>query len=185
MLPSEATHYILPVAGVVGPYLEIFESPSITGIVMLQTVASSVKESEGGRSYQRLKALVKQERKKSIYFSNESCVQTYVNASAESNWSWYKRFVTECSACRPVWCLSPSVVSVTQRGVCHPAWCLSPSMVSVTQHGVCHPAWCLSPSMVSVTQCGACHPVWCLSPSMVPVTQCGVCHIIHFVLDVF
>ena len=105
MLPSEATHYIIPVAGVVGPYLEIFESPSITGIVILQTVVSSVKESVGSRSYQRLKALVKQERKKSIYFSNELHMQTYVNASAESDWSWCKRcavFVTEYSVCRPI-----------------------------------------------------------------------------------
>ena len=105
MLPSEATHYIIPVAGVVGPYLEIFDSPSITGIVMLQTVVSSVKESVGSRSYQRLKALVKQERKKSIYFSNELHMQTYVNASAESDWSWCKRcavFVTEYSVCHPI-----------------------------------------------------------------------------------
>ena len=93
MLPEEATHYAIPTSDVVGPFLEIFEQPAISGVILLQTVVSSVKESKKGTVYQRLKALTNERRRGNIFFSNELCKQTFVDPASNAGWTWGKRCV--------------------------------------------------------------------------------------------
>ncbi|KAJ8307659.1 hypothetical protein KUTeg_014786 [Tegillarca granosa] len=42
LLPADITHYVIPDCQVARDYLEIFETPEITGIIFLQTVAHSI-----------------------------------------------------------------------------------------------------------------------------------------------
>jgi DIS3-like exonuclease 1 len=97
MLPEEATHYAIPTSDVVGPFLEIFEQPAISGVILLQTVVSSVKESKKGTVYQRLKALTNERRRGNIFFSNELCKQTFVDPASNAGWTWGKRLIWEAS----------------------------------------------------------------------------------------
>ena len=74
-------------------YFEVFNQPGIEGIIVLQTVAAAVKTKSGYKAHNKLKDLLKDDRKGSVYFSNELYRETFVDRNtAKSKDTWIKRF---------------------------------------------------------------------------------------------
>ena len=87
LLPSNVTHYIIPFVDVAGHYMEVLESPEITGIIFLQTVVNAIKLGKEGQ-YRRLCSIVRDNRKSSIFFANEFFEPTVTVRNKETLSVW-------------------------------------------------------------------------------------------------
>ena len=92
LLSEDATHYVIPSSEIASHYLEVLEESEVRGVVFLQTVMAGVRSTSGSKTYNRVKALLKSERKGSVYFANELCRHTFCpQGAAESRKEWNRR----------------------------------------------------------------------------------------------
>lgn len=92
LLSEDAAHYVIPSVEIVSRYLEILEDSELCGMVFLQTVVAGVRGSGGSKTHSRVKALLKSERKGSVYFANELCRHTFcAQRIGESRKEWNRR----------------------------------------------------------------------------------------------
>jgi hypothetical protein len=88
LLPSDVTHYLIPLDDVATKYLDVLENRELSGIIFLQSVVNVVQQSSSGgglRRYRRVCALIKDEAKGSIFFPNEFFSRTYVERRADED----------------------------------------------------------------------------------------------------
>ncbi|KAF7648914.1 hypothetical protein LDENG_00150350 [Lucifuga dentata] len=94
VLAGEATHYVVPDAGLVVDYLEILEFRELQGIVFTQTACQAVQHSKGRRQYNRLRNLLKDPRHDCVLFANEFQEFSYCpREKGESQEKWQTRCV--------------------------------------------------------------------------------------------
>lgn len=91
-LSKDVAHYAIPSIEIASHYLEVLEESEVRGMVLLQTVMAGVRATSGSKTYSRVKALLKAERKGSVYFANELCRHTFCpQGAAESRHEWNRR----------------------------------------------------------------------------------------------
>ena len=87
-LPGNVTHYLLPLEDVAKNMFDVLDFTELTGILFLQSVVNSV-QLQSMRHYRKICSLIKDPDKKSIFFPNEFCKQTYVQReSGQSLMDW-------------------------------------------------------------------------------------------------
>ncbi len=77
VLPTDVTHYLLPLEDVVRGYLEVLESPELRGLIYLQSVVGPVQVASQ-RHYRKICAQVRDPARGAVFFPNEFCRQTHV-----------------------------------------------------------------------------------------------------------
>ncbi|ESO87500.1 hypothetical protein LOTGIDRAFT_127673 [Lottia gigantea] len=77
-LSTDTTHYIVPDCQIARDYLEILETPEVTGIIFTQTAVNSVQHEGSKRLFTRLQNLIKDGRKASVVFHNEFHKYVYI-----------------------------------------------------------------------------------------------------------
>ncbi|XP_030620937.1 DIS3-like exonuclease 1 [Chanos chanos] len=94
VLSGDATHYVVPDAGVVRDFLEVFEFRELQGVVFTQTACQAAQHSRGRRHYNRLRSLLKDPRQDCILFANEFQQYSYQpREKGESQEKWQTRCV--------------------------------------------------------------------------------------------
>ncbi|KAI9306837.1 hypothetical protein BJ944DRAFT_262892 [Cunninghamella echinulata] len=78
MLDPTASHYIIPDLSVIMRYHEILEQDEITGLIIAQTITSSLEQYDKPKMYRKLRQLVNDRRKYSIIFYNDNFDQTSI-----------------------------------------------------------------------------------------------------------
>ncbi|KAI9323091.1 DIS3-like exonuclease 1-like protein [Dichotomocladium elegans] len=103
VLSLGADHYVVPDVSIVMRYLEILEHEDITGIILGQTIMTSLEQHDKMRTLRKLRQIVNDSRHKSAVFYNDIFVDTRVEripgeSAAERDWralcrmaDWYSR----------------------------------------------------------------------------------------------
>lgn len=77
VLSSEVDHYAIPDGEVLSQFLDVFEHPSLTGLIITQTAANHVRTYIGHRSYSRLVNTISHSSKESVLFCNEHQIECF------------------------------------------------------------------------------------------------------------
>lgn len=95
LLDANSMYYIIPDVSALQDYMEIFESPAVGEVIMLQTVVNSMKSR---RLKMRALDLVSSPHKRCVIFSNEHHILTYTERRESEDLSqWQKRTVMEAA----------------------------------------------------------------------------------------
>ncbi|CAO3635100.1 unnamed protein product [Cunninghamella echinulata] len=78
MLDPSASHYIIPDLSVIMRYHEILEQDEITGLIIAQTITSSLEQYDKPKMYRKLRQIVNDRRRYSIIFYNDNFDQTSI-----------------------------------------------------------------------------------------------------------
>lgn len=92
-LDSRLLHYAVPDVPALSKFLEVFEHPSLTGCILLQTALAHIRSRVGRQSYHRAKALLSPPHKDCVMFSNEYHRETFAQREKlESLEEWQERW---------------------------------------------------------------------------------------------
>ena len=77
---SEVTHYLIPLKDILANYLKIVEFMEINGIIFLQSVINDLLSGSASQmnSYRKIVKLIRDPRKRSIFYPNEFSKETYL-----------------------------------------------------------------------------------------------------------
>ncbi|RUS18764.1 hypothetical protein BC937DRAFT_88378 [Endogone sp. FLAS-F59071] len=78
LLSAEATHYLVPDVSVASRYLEILEQDELSNLIIAQTVMVSLEQHDRLRTYRRLRQVIGDPRRRSVFFYNEIFSETHV-----------------------------------------------------------------------------------------------------------
>ncbi|KAI8147933.1 hypothetical protein BJV82DRAFT_311773 [Fennellomyces sp. T-0311] len=78
LLSADADHYVIPDMSIVMRYLEILEQEEITGIILSQTIITSLQQHDKTRTYRKLRQIINDTRRNSVVFYNEVFGETRV-----------------------------------------------------------------------------------------------------------
>ncbi|PRP88289.1 DIS3-like exonuclease 1-like [Planoprotostelium fungivorum] len=79
---NETDHFFIPHTSVLNHYLELLELPQMTDMIFLKTSTDEIQQN-ASRSYNRIRTIVKDARRRSHLFSNEHFRPTYVTRDKE------------------------------------------------------------------------------------------------------
>ncbi|KAI8334960.1 hypothetical protein BC941DRAFT_430785 [Chlamydoabsidia padenii] len=106
LLDPIASHYIIPDMSVIMRYQEILEQDEITGIILSQTIVTSLEQHDKTKTYRKLRNILNDRRRKSVLFYNEIFDQTKVmrlpgESMAQRDWrslytmaQWYQQHLS-------------------------------------------------------------------------------------------
>ncbi|CDH51568.1 dis3-like exonuclease 1 [Lichtheimia corymbifera JMRC:FSU:9682] len=77
-LSAEADHYVIPDMSIVMRYLEILEHEEFTGIILSQTIVTSLQQHDKLRTYRKLRQIINDTRHNSVVFYNEIFADTRI-----------------------------------------------------------------------------------------------------------
>ncbi|KAI9482525.1 hypothetical protein BDB00DRAFT_857485 [Zychaea mexicana] len=121
-LSADADHYLIPDMSIVMRYLEILEQEEITGIILSQTIITSLQQHDKTRMYRKLRQIINDTRRNSVVFYNEVFADTRVprlagETAAERDWralckmaDWYSTHLG-----KPIVLLSEVFTKTTSR----------------------------------------------------------------------
>ncbi|KAG2219093.1 hypothetical protein INT45_005824 [Circinella minor] len=109
LLSAHADHYVIPdmsardktLGGIIMRYLEILEQEELTGIILSQTIITSLQQHDKLRTYRKLRQIINDTRRNSVVFYNEVFADTRVprlagETASERDWralcrmaNWY------------------------------------------------------------------------------------------------
>ncbi|KAL5481237.1 hypothetical protein EMCRGX_G021367 [Ephydatia muelleri] len=112
LLGAGCSHYIMPDVSALGEYMEIFENPAMSGLIMLQTVVAGIK-SRRHRS-RALGLVTSPPHKHCVMFSNEHHIETYTERDEEEALpQWQRRSVMNAA----VWYVNHLEAGGSERAV--------------------------------------------------------------------
>ncbi|KAI9270522.1 hypothetical protein BDA99DRAFT_502004 [Phascolomyces articulosus] len=122
LLSLHADHYVIPDMSIVMRYLEILEQEELTGIILSQTIITSLQQHDKMRTYRKLRQIISDTRRNSVVFYNEVFADTRVprlagETTSERDWralcrmaDWYGQHLG-----KPIVLLSEVHTTPTQR----------------------------------------------------------------------
>lgn len=94
LLSKDFSHYAIPDVSALSKYVEVFEQPGLTALVLLQTALTHIRSRVGRQSYRSAKSLLTSPNKRVVMFSNEHHFETFTERDRdETIEEWQHRLV--------------------------------------------------------------------------------------------